>query len=59
MTDDPRQTELIAELGGQGITDARVLSAMSAIPRDVFVDQPLAYAAWQNTALPIACGQTI
>jgi len=59
MTEDPRQTELIAELRGQGITDERVLSAMSAIPRDAFVDKPLEYAAWQNTALPIACGQTI
>ena len=59
MSGDPRQAQLIEELRAQGITDARVLSAMAAIPRDVFVDKPLAYAAWQNTALPIACGQTI
>ncbi len=59
MTDDPRQERLIAELRGEGITDSRVLDAMARIPRNVFVDEPLQYAAWNNTALPIACGQTI
>jgi len=56
---DPRQIQLIMELRGQGITDPRVLDAMERTPRDAFVDEPLEYAAWNNTALPIACGQTI
>ena len=43
----------------QGITDERVLSAIANTPRDAFVDQPLAASAFDNTALPIACGQTI
>ena len=47
------------ELRGQGIDDARVLDAIERTPRDVFVDKPLEYAAFNNTALPIACGQTI
>jgi protein-L-isoaspartate(D-aspartate) O-methyltransferase len=56
---DPRQIQLIMELRGQGIADVRVLDAIERTPRARFVDEPLAYAAYNNTALPIACGQTI
>ncbi|MEJ1968895.1 MAG: protein-L-isoaspartate(D-aspartate) O-methyltransferase [Rhizomicrobium sp.] len=56
---DPRKIQLIMELRGQGITDARVLDAIERTPRDAFVDAPLQYAAFNNSALPIACGQTI
>jgi len=56
---DPRQIQLIMELRGQGIEDTRVLDAIERTPRDRFVDEPLAYAAFNNSALPIACGQTI
>ncbi|HJW41600.1 MAG TPA: protein-L-isoaspartate(D-aspartate) O-methyltransferase [Rhizomicrobium sp.] len=56
---DPRQIQLIMELRGQGISDARVLGAIERTPRDVFVDAPFEAAAYDNSALPIACGQTI
>ncbi|MEJ0024569.1 MAG: protein-L-isoaspartate(D-aspartate) O-methyltransferase [Rhizomicrobium sp.] len=56
---DPRQIQLIMELRGRGISDPRVLDAVERTPRDLFVDKPLEYAAYNNTALPIACGQTI
>ena len=56
---DPRQIRLIMELRGQGIEDTRVLGAIERTPRDRFVDQPFETAAYDNTALPIACGQTI
>lgn len=56
---DPRQIQLIMELRRQGIDDPRVLDAIERTPREVFVDEPLAHAAFDNTALPIACGQTI
>ncbi len=59
MTKDPRQNQLIMELRGQGIDDARVLDAMERTPRQAFVDEPLAAQAYDNSALPIACGQTI
>ncbi|MEI9997198.1 MAG: protein-L-isoaspartate(D-aspartate) O-methyltransferase [Rhizomicrobium sp.] len=59
MTVDPRRIQLIMELRGQGIFDPRVLDAIERTPRDAFVDEPLQYAAFNNTALPIACGQTI
>jgi protein-L-isoaspartate(D-aspartate) O-methyltransferase len=59
MDVDPRQIQLIMELRGQGIADGRVLDAIERTPRARFVEEPLAYAAYNNSALPIACGQTI
>jgi protein-L-isoaspartate(D-aspartate) O-methyltransferase len=59
MTEDPRLQELLASLRGHGITDPRVLSAMARTPREVFVGETFDYAAYNDTALPIACGQTI
>jgi protein-L-isoaspartate(D-aspartate) O-methyltransferase len=41
------------------IADERVLAAVAAVPRDLFVPRGLADAAWANTALPIGSGQTI
>ena len=59
MIPDSRPAQLVAELYKQGIRDARVLAAIESVPREIFVDEPLAYAAYNNTALPIPCGQTI
>ena len=56
---DPRAIELVMALRKQGVTDTRVLSAIETIPRDMFVDQPFELNAYDNSALPIACGQTI
>ena len=41
------------------IRDERVLAAIAAVPRDLFVPPGLTEAAWDNTALPIGAGQTI
>jgi protein-L-isoaspartate(D-aspartate) O-methyltransferase len=43
----------------RGISDQRVLRAMDGIPRDVFVEPADRDDAWLDTALGIACGQTI
>lgn len=60
MTDgDPRIIALIMALRNAGILDARVLSAIERTPRQMFVDEPFRDTAYENTALPIACGQTI
>jgi protein-L-isoaspartate(D-aspartate) O-methyltransferase len=59
MTHDPRQDQLISELRGQGIGDERVLAAIASTPREMFVEAPFADSAYHNSALPIACGQTI
>lgn len=57
--DDHRPIALVMELRGQGITDQRVLSAIERTPRDLFVEEPFHATAYENIALPIACGQTI
>jgi protein-L-isoaspartate(D-aspartate) O-methyltransferase len=56
---NPRAIELVMALRKQGITDTRVLSAIETIPRELFVEQPFEMNAYDNSALPIACGQTI
>ncbi|QIZ75563.1 protein-L-isoaspartate(D-aspartate) O-methyltransferase [Ferrimonas lipolytica] len=50
---------LLQQLQQQGISNAAVLDAIAAIPRQQFVDGGLAPRAWENTALPIGAGQTI
>ena len=59
MTEDRRRSQLLQTLRDQGITDERVLAAVAAVPREVFVERPFAGEAYADTALPIACGQTI
>ena len=56
---DPRLIALVMALRKQGVTDAKVLSAIERTPREVFVEEAFEHAAYDNTALPIACGQTI
>jgi len=50
---------MVQRLRGQGIVDERVLTAMQAVPRHVFVDEALASRAYEDAALPIGQGQTI
>jgi protein-L-isoaspartate(D-aspartate) O-methyltransferase len=51
-----RMVERVRELG---VRDTRVLEAMRAVPRHLFVDEALASRAYEDTALPIGHGQTI
>ncbi|MFZ5739192.1 protein-L-isoaspartate(D-aspartate) O-methyltransferase [Rhodopseudomonas thermotolerans] len=43
----------------RGISDQAVLRTLEAVPRDQFVEPEYRDGAWRDTALPIACGQTI
>lgn len=43
----------------RGISDQAVLRAMEEVPREDFVEQSDRHDAHLDTALPIACGQTI
>ncbi|MCK1269967.1 MULTISPECIES: protein-L-isoaspartate(D-aspartate) O-methyltransferase [Bradyrhizobium] len=43
----------------RGISDQAVLRAMEEVPRDQFVDDADRDGAYRDSALPIACGQTI
>lgn len=47
------------QIARRGITDPAVLEAMAAVPREEFVPAPLRDHAHEDTALPIAQGQTI
>lgn len=50
---------LIMKLRTSGINDLAVLSAMENVPRDLFVESAFREHAYEDTALPIPCGQTI
>jgi protein-L-isoaspartate(D-aspartate) O-methyltransferase len=50
---------MVQRLRDQGIRDERVLAAMAAVPRHLFVEEALASRAYEDTALPIGFGQTI
>jgi protein-L-isoaspartate(D-aspartate) O-methyltransferase len=50
---------LIMKLRNCGINDSAVLSAMEMIPRELFVEDVFREHAYDDTALPIAFGQTI
>jgi protein-L-isoaspartate(D-aspartate) O-methyltransferase len=41
------------------VRDERVLAAIAAVPRDLFVPPDLRSRAWDNEPLPIGAGQTI
>jgi protein-L-isoaspartate(D-aspartate) O-methyltransferase len=47
------------QLRSRGIRDERVLAAIGAVPRHLFVEEALASRAYEDTALPIGFGQTI
>jgi protein-L-isoaspartate(D-aspartate) O-methyltransferase len=59
MTSLRTRERLIDRLRGEGIADARVIEAIRATPRHLFVDEALASRAYEDTALPIGHGQTI
>ena len=59
MTSQRTRARMVERLREQGIRDARVLEAMSVVPRHLFVEEALASRAYEDSALPIGFGQTI
>ncbi len=59
MTSRRTRLRMIERLREKGIRDERVLAAMSAVPRHLFVDEALASRAYEDSALPIGFSQTI
>jgi protein-L-isoaspartate(D-aspartate) O-methyltransferase len=51
--------EFLLSLRRRGISDAAVLRAMDAVPREDFVLPAFVETAYADQAMPIACGQTI
>jgi protein-L-isoaspartate(D-aspartate) O-methyltransferase len=58
MDFDVARARLIHQLDVE-IEDKRVLSAMSRVPRHLFIPAELAYSAYENIPLPIGLNQTI
>jgi protein-L-isoaspartate(D-aspartate) O-methyltransferase len=67
MTEPARKEEahetqvarLILALRSQGVTDPAVLNAIEKTPRELFTPDLFKDRSWEDSALPIACGQTI
>jgi protein-L-isoaspartate(D-aspartate) O-methyltransferase len=59
MTSQRTRDRMVQRLRERGIADERVLSAMAAVPRHMFVEEALASRAYEDSALPIGFGQTI
>lgn len=51
--------QMVARLRKSGLSDERVLAALTEIPRHLFVDPGLVAQAYEDTSLPIGHGQTI
>ena len=54
-----RKMQFLFALRSKGVTDPAVLTAMERIDRGPFVRGLFAERAYEDTPLPIACGQTI
>ena len=59
MTSQGTRDRLVQTLRKEGISDERVLKAITQVPRHEFVDEALSSRAYENTALPIGQSQTI
>jgi len=53
------RTRLVETLHAKGIRDLAVLRAIGTVPRHLFVPESVRHRAYEDTALPIAGGQTI
>lgn len=51
--------KMLEELSQKGISDPKVIQAMSEVPRHWFLDNAFLEIAYQNQAFQIGCGQTI
>jgi protein-L-isoaspartate(D-aspartate) O-methyltransferase len=58
-TPETRRARLILNLRSQGVSDPAVLNALEHTPRELFTPELFMERAWEDSALPIACGQTI
>ena len=59
MTSQRTRDRLVQRLRSEGIENPAVLESIGTTPRHLFVDEALVSRAYEDTALPIGCGQTI
>ena len=58
-THETQLARLVLALRSQGVTDPAVLAAIERTPRNLFTPDLFKERSWEDSALPIACGQTI
>ena len=59
MVSDAVRSAMVGRIARQGVRDEKVLAAMSAIPRHLFLEPGLASQAYIDASLPIGHHQTI
>jgi protein-L-isoaspartate(D-aspartate) O-methyltransferase len=59
LTSERVRERMVERVRASGVSDPRVLAAMAAVPRHLFVDPGLATQAYEDAALPIGHHQTI
>lgn len=59
MVGREQMMQFMYALRAAGVTDSKILNAMEKIPRHLFVQGHFQNRAYEDTALPIASGQTI
>ena len=59
LVSDAVRNAMVARVAKQGVRDTKVLAAMEAIPRHMFVEPGLASQAYVDASLPIGHHQTI
>ena len=59
QTPQTQMARLVLALRTQGVTEPKVLKAIEATPRELFTPELFRERAFEDSALPIACGQTI
>jgi protein-L-isoaspartate(D-aspartate) O-methyltransferase len=59
LVSDAIRMAMVARVAKQGIKDAKVLAAMEAVPRHMFVESGLSSQAYIDASLPIGHHQTI
>ncbi|MGB0128563.1 MAG: protein-L-isoaspartate(D-aspartate) O-methyltransferase [Rhodocyclaceae bacterium] len=59
LTSERIRARMVERLREQGVRDERVLAAMAAVSRHLFVDEAFASRAYEDTALPLGFSQTI
>lgn len=59
LVSDAVRTAMVTRVARQGVKDAKVLAAMEAVPRHLFVEQGLSSQAYIDASLPIGHHQTI
>lgn len=56
---DSRKIRLIMEMRRAGVHDRRIIAAIEQTPRELFVPEAFRDRAYDMTALPIGCSQTV